>query len=226
MIRPFSSLPFGSMLKSGAAVVAAGIVVMVVAASAPPVAADWLITLEGKLIETSGRWTIDGGVLTYTDLEGEQQALALDDVDLEASEETTALRSGKPYLPREKAAAEEITSVAGAARGKAGKAGKAPEPKIILYMTSLCRECTRARELLEELGVAFVQKDINTSRKALREYQKKAGHGGGLPVIDIGGALVFSNKPRVIRQRVRQLEERLAEEAESFAAGKDREHGA
>ncbi|MCP4211918.1 MAG: glutaredoxin [Halieaceae bacterium] len=206
----FRPTSYRSIWKSGALIVA-------FAAVTSPVAADWLITLEGKLIETRDPWTIDGDVLTYIDLGGEQQTLALDDVDLEASEETTALRSGKPYLPREQTAAEPAAAepAAGSSRRKTRKA---PEPEIILYMTSLCKECARARKLLEELGVAFVQKDIIASSMARREYKKKAGHGGGLPVIDIGGALVFSNNPRVIRQRVRELEEKQAEAAKKRRA--------
>ncbi len=180
--------------------------VAAVLALAPPAAADWLITLEGRLIETDGPWTVDGDRLTYTDLEGEEQTVALDDLDLEASEETTALRAGKPYVPQ-----KESEEQPAAKAEKPG--GEAAEPKIILYMTSLCKACSRARELLEDLGVDFVEKDVQTDKKARREYKEKAGHGGGLPVIDVGGALVFSNNPRVIRQRVKELQEREAEAA-------------
>lgn len=181
--------------------------ISVVLVLSAPAAADWLITLDGKLIETQGPWTVEGDVLTYTDLEGEQHVLEIGDVDLEASEETTALRAGKPYVPREQA---ERAPKPPAGRKAKRQARKAAEPKIILYMTSLCKECSRARKLLEELGVDFVEKDVQKSKVAAKEYKKKAGHGGGLPVIDIGGALVFSNNPRVIRQRVEELEEREA----------------
>ncbi len=165
-----------------------------------PAAADWLITLEGRMIETQGPWTIDQGVLTYTDLAGEEQALALDDVDLEASEETTALKAGVPYVPSSERSSVEVDKKAEKKRKK--------KAKVILYMTTLCRECSRAKELLEELGVNFVEKDINASVNNGREYRRKAGHGGGLPVIDIDGTLVFSNNPRVIRQHVEKLQER------------------
>lgn len=170
-----------------------------------PAGADWLITLEGRMIETRGPWTIEGPTLTYVDLEGEEHTLDLDDIDLEASEETTALKAGKPYVPGGEAGAS--SEVAGK---KKGRKGKRKEPKVILYMTSLCQECTRAQKLLEKLGVDFVAKDIIASKMARREYNKKAGHGGGVPVIDIDGALVFSGNPRVIRQRVREMQEREA----------------
>ena len=182
-------------------------------ALALPAAGDWLITLEGRLIETQGPWTIEGDALTYTDPDGEEHTLALDDVDLEASEETTALKAGKPYEP----APEEDGA------GQGGRQATGEEPKIILYMTSLCQECTRAREILEDLGVEFVEKDIRTDPRAEREYRKIAGHGGGLPVIDVDGAVVFSNNPRVIRQRVEEMRQREAKAAAEAEAAEERE---
>ncbi len=174
-------------------------------ALATPAGADWLITLEGRMIETRGPWTIAGRTLTYVDLEGGEHSLDLDEVDLEASEETTGLKAGKPYVPKDEASEDEKK---GKGKGKKGK--NRGKPKVILYVTSLCKECMRAQELLEKLEVDFVVKDINSGPKTRREYQKKAGHGGGVPVIDIDGALVFSNNPRVIRQRVKEMREREA----------------
>lgn len=177
---------------------------------ASPAGADWLITAEGKLIETRGEWTIEGRTLTYVDLEGEAQTLKIKDVDLEASAETTAIKAGRPYEP-----GKATSEAAAAAKAAAGD----EKPRIILYMTSLCRNCSLARKLLEDLGVAFVEKDINTDRKAARQYKKKAGHGGGLPVLDIGGRMVFSYNPRVIRQRVAELEEEDEETDDDEADG-------
>ncbi len=185
---------------------------------APPAGADWLITLEGSMIETAGPWTIEDGTLPYTDVDGEQHALDGDELDLEASEETTALRAGKPFEPRGEA--EEADD------GKQGKKRRQKdEPKVILYTTSLCQECSRVQKLLEHLDVDFVAKDINSSPTARREYRKKAGHGGGLPVVDVDGALVFSGNPRVIRQRVREMRVREAaeEQAPPSPAGDSRE---
>ncbi len=169
-----------------------------------PASADWLVTLDGKLIETDGPWTIDGETLTYVDLEGVEHTLDVAVVDLEGSEETTALKAGLPYEPKQEPEAEP------AGGKKAGKKKGKKEPKVILYMTSLCRSCAQARELLEELGVDFVEKDINASPKARREYKKKAGRGGGLPVIDFDGRLVFRYNAKVIRQRVEELKEKEA----------------
>ncbi|MEM7356788.1 MAG: glutaredoxin family protein [Acidobacteriota bacterium] len=174
-----------------------------------PAQADWLITLEGKLIETQGAWTIEGDRLTYTDTHGEVQTLAVDDVDIEASAETTALRAGKPYEPGKMAAAASGETQEGGKK----KARKGEKPKVIVYMTTLCKQCALAEELLQELGVDYIAKDVNDSKKARREFQKKTKHGGGgLPVLDIGGSMVYSYNPRAIRQRVEKL---LQEQADN-----------
>lgn len=69
---------------------------------AAPTAADWIVTLQGKLIETQGRWTIEGTTLRYTDTEGQPQTIDLAEVDLEGSYDTTEMRTGKP-VPRQPA---------------------------------------------------------------------------------------------------------------------------
>lgn len=173
-----------------------------------PASGDWLVTLEGRLIETQGPWTIEDGTLTYTDPDGEEHSLDVAELDLEASEETTAIKAGKPYEPKADPEASEDDAKS------QRRWPKGEKPKITLYMTSLCKECSRARELLEELDVPFIEIDVNTSKWAARKYRKVAGHGGGLPVIDVDGAIVFSNNPRKIRQRVREMQEREAREAE------------
>ena len=180
---------------------------------APRAEADWLITLDGRMIETRGPWEIDGKTLTYTDLDGVEQNVAVDDIDLEGSEETTALRAGKTYEP--KAKAEEETSTAA---GRSSKKGKA---KILLYVGGLCRTCTSARELLEELDVDFAVMNIDSDRKAAHQFRKKAGHGGGLPVIDVDGDLIFTFNPAVVRKKVKAFLDRQEADAEKNADSGD-----
>ncbi len=177
-----------------------------------PAAADWLVTLEGQLIETRGRWTVDGRTLTYTDLEGVEHTLDLDEIDLEGSEETTALKAGKPYVPRQETEADAAAPQTDPEPAK--RAEEDEEPKIILYTAALCPLCTQARELLEKLGVKFREVDVTKSKRARKEYSKKAGHGGGLPVIDLEGTMIYTWNPGVVRRKVREYLERQAAEAE------------
>ena len=64
-----------------------------------------------------------------------------------------------------------------------------------LYSTTWWGYCTRARRVLQQRGVDFVEKDIEKDRDAAAELkQKRAAAGirsGGVPVIDVRGTLVL-----------------------------------
>ena len=172
-----------------------------VALVAQPAAADWLITLEGRMIETQGPWSIDGRTLTYVDVDGIEQSLAVDDVDLEASKETTALKAGKTYEPPKNVRPEPFELESPTAAARAGE-----EPKITLYMTSWCGYCRKASKLLKELDADFVSKDVEKNRKAAAEFRRKNGGRGGVPLIDIDGELVRGYNAKMIRELVAELQ--------------------
>ena len=167
---------------------------------ARPAVADWLITLEGRLIETQGPWTIDGRTLTYLDSSGAEHTLDLDEVDLEASKETTALKAGRAYEPPERTRPAPFALTP-------PLADDGDEPKITLYMTSWCGYCRKARKLLTRLDADFEAKDIEKSRRAAAEFRRKNGGGGGVPLIDIDGKLVRGYNEKLIRKLVAELEE-------------------
>jgi glutaredoxin 3 len=58
-------------------------------------------------------------------------------------------------------------------------------PKVVMYVTSWCPYCARARGLLEEKGVAFEEIDIDAVPPARAEMIKKSGQ-GTVPQIFIG----------------------------------------
>ena len=66
--------------------------------------------------------------------------------------------------------------------------------KVIMYSTSWCGVCTRARSFMQQNGVAFVEKDIEKDRDAAAELAKKKRAQGvnsnGVPVFDIKGKLL------------------------------------
>jgi glutaredoxin len=109
------------------------------------------------------------------------------------------------------AAAGPAPASAAGARADDDGGGRSAEPRVILYGTSWCPWCRKTRALLEELGVAYADKDIETSPEAAREYREKAGAGAGVPVLDIGGTIVQGYDPEQIRKLVAGLK---AEEAE------------
>jgi glutaredoxin len=63
-----------------------------------------------------------------------------------------------------------------------------------MYSASWCGVCKKAKRLLDQWGVRFVEKDVEASRAAQEELARKAASAGiqpsGVPVIDVGGVLL------------------------------------
>jgi glutaredoxin len=177
-----------------------------------PAAADWLVLLDGTLIETQDAWTIAGERLTYTDLEGKAQTLLVDQIDLEGSAETTAMKQGLPYEPPPPVAPPPVNEPAARKFPALNTPGR---PPVILYATSWCGYCRKARALLKDLKVDFIEKNIERDRAAANEMAKKAGSRSGVPVLDIGGYIVRGYSDRQIRQLVKDLNKAMAKKAET-----------
>lgn len=62
--------------------------------------------------------------------------------------------------------------------------------KVIIYTTSWCPACTRARKYLKSRGVSYTEKDVESSKSALTEMLRKSGGARGVPVIDIHGTVL------------------------------------
>lgn len=64
-----------------------------------------------------------------------------------------------------------------------------PTLRVVMYTTSWCPHCARARGLLEEKGVAFEEIDIDAAPQARGDMIKKSGS-DSVPQIFIGGTHV------------------------------------
>jgi glutaredoxin 3 len=64
-----------------------------------------------------------------------------------------------------------------------------PPPKVLMYVTSWCPFCARARGLLEDKGVAVEEIDIEALPQARADMIKKGG-GDTVPQIFIGATHV------------------------------------
>jgi glutaredoxin len=79
--------------------------------------------------------------------------------------------------------------------GDTAVASAAPKNEgVILYGTSWCGFCKKAKEYFRKKGVAFTEKDVEKDAGAAKELADKAAAGGvrvtGVPVIDVRGTLV------------------------------------
>ena len=179
---------------------------------APAAAADWLVTREGVAIETEGTWKVRGRVVIYTDTRSTLSSLRLDDIDLEASRTATANQaapaSARVQAPPADEAKKPVMVLTNADIRAATIDQPAAEldapPRIVMYSTSWCGYCRRARQLLRDLGADFVEQDIEKSAEARREYDKIGG--SGVPVFDFDGTIVSGYKPDVIRRNVARLQ--------------------
>ena len=63
--------------------------------------------------------------------------------------------------------------------------GAAKAPEVIMYATSDCGYCAKARAYFDARGVAFDERDIDASPEARREWKEKGGV--GTPLILING---------------------------------------
>ncbi len=67
---------------------------------------------------------------------------------------------------------------------------------VVVYSSSTCPYCVMAKEYLEEKGIPYVEKNIQTDKSARNELMKM-GH-MGVPVLIIDGEEVVGfDKPRI-----------------------------
>lgn len=76
---------------------------------------------------------------------------------------------------------------------------------VVMYGASWCPACSRARELLDSLGVPYVERNVDEDavQRELVEYGRAHGfEAEGIPVLDIGGTAVQGFDADAIGQAV------------------------
>ncbi len=194
-----------------------------------PAGADWLVTKDGKKLETKGSWKVQDGKILFHDTKGRLMSMATGDIDMEASKAATllarapkaptrgAVPSKAPVLRITNADIPQAAEDSPAAQLDASGANAAP--KVTLYSTTWCGYCRMARKLLNEMDVAFVEKDIEKSSAARREHAALS-RGGGVPVLNIDGQVVRGYSAERIRGLVGALQAKEAKAAEEAEAAK------
>ncbi len=184
-----------------------------------PAAADWLITGDGHRIETDGPWQVKGRLVVYTDAKGTLCSLRLDEVDIDASKTAGEDAEAQPSAVEP---AEEKPPVLvltdkdiPPAREPGPGAWIEPAPRLIMYSAAWCGVCRRARNLLDELDADYVEKDIEKSAGARREYVAKFGRKVRVPIFDYDGEIAEGLKPATLRKWVAEMKARETAAAEA-----------
>jgi glutaredoxin len=74
--------------------------------------------------------------------------------------------------------------------------------KVIMYTTSWCGYCRKAREYLESLSVDLVEYDIERDRSIQAEMLRKSGGARGVPLIDVEGIIIRGYSPSGMKDAV------------------------
>lgn len=106
-------------------------------------------------------------------------------------EEATGRRAAKESLPEPKA---EIV----------GERRPYRDIHVIMYMTSWCPYCSKARIYLRSLDVNLIEYDIEKDRSKREEMLSKSGGSRGVPLIDIEGIIIRGYSSDAIRAAVEE----------------------
>ena len=69
--------------------------------------------------------------------------------------------------------------------------------QVIIYTTPTCPYCMMAKQLLKQLGVKYIEKDVLADKQAAIEMYTKSGQ-LGTPVLDIDGTIIVGFRPDLI----------------------------
>ena len=72
---------------------------------------------------------------------------------------------------------------------------------VILYQTSWCPYCNKARAFLQQMGVTLVEYDIEREPEKRQEMMAKSGS-TGVPVVDIEGIVIRGYSPEAMRKAI------------------------
>ncbi|HUL29221.1 MAG TPA: glutaredoxin domain-containing protein [Thermodesulfobacteriota bacterium] len=74
--------------------------------------------------------------------------------------------------------------------------------KVIMYTTSWCGYCRKAKEYLRSLSVDLVEYDIERDRSLEAEMLRKSGGARGVPLIDVEGIIIHGYSPDQMKDAV------------------------
>jgi glutaredoxin len=73
------------------------------------------------------------------------------------------------------------------------------QAQVIVYGTSWCAFCHAETQWLNQLGIPYTKKNIETDNTALEELLKKTGGEQNVPITDIGGDIIVGfDRPKIL----------------------------
>ena len=73
---------------------------------------------------------------------------------------------------------------------------------VVMYMTTWCPYCRKAREYINSLGVRLTEYDVDKDKSKNSEMLSKSGGAKGVPLIDIEGMIIKGYVPDAIKAAV------------------------
>lgn len=73
---------------------------------------------------------------------------------------------------------------------------------VIMYSTTWCPQCKKARECLDSLGVSLIEYDVDADKAKKMEMLGKSGGSNGVPLIDVEGIIIRGNNQIAIKKAV------------------------
>lgn len=198
------ALAAGTLRGAARAVMALLLLTGAPIAFAASAAADRLVLRSGQTIETRGAIKLDSRRAVYTDLSGRLVALRIEEIDVERTTAPPAPKSEavpppavKPRQPVLRLTDADVGHVADTPQGSVDEE-PAPAPVVTLYSTTWCGWCRKSRQLMQALGIAFVERDVESDPRAAAEKSRLAP-GSGVPVLVRDGEVVRGYSEATIR---------------------------
>jgi glutaredoxin len=73
---------------------------------------------------------------------------------------------------------------------------------VIMYMTSWCPYCVKAREYIRSLDVNLMEYDVEKDKSKREEMLRKSGGSKGVPLVDVEGIIIKGYSPSAIKEAV------------------------
>jgi glutaredoxin len=101
----------------------------------------------------------------------------------------------EPELARKLLVAEfastAVTATSAVAAAPAGRPLAGTQPRVVLYCTSWCPDCRRARAYLKDHNIDYLEIDVGRDREAAARLRGWANGNETTPTFDIGGKILL-----------------------------------